>query len=143
VSGRYPARDGATFDKRAFVMGTFIEEFRENKHGFFREYRWFIVVFVFALFCDAASTTHFMLRDGAEAEIHPVIRQISRLLGPVAGPVLGAIGKTAAGIIVCILVRRFAAYLFVTASIISFWAAWYNIWGFKLYTPVILQWIPW
>jgi len=100
-------------------------------------------VFAIALFCDGASTIHFMLREGPEVEIHPAIRFISRILGPVAGPLAATIGKVAAGIIVGVYFRRLAGYIFVTASIISFWAGWYNIWGYRIYTPNILRWIPW
>lgn len=120
-----------------------VKKFTENYRGFFHRYRWFIAVFVLAIFCDAASTIHFMLIEGPGVEIHPLIRLVSRILGPVVGPVMAAIGKALAGVALCIYCRRFAAYIFVTASTISFWAAWYNIWGYKVYTPLILKWIPW
>jgi len=120
-----------------------IETFRENRRDFFKHYCIFIIIFVLALFCDAASTIHFMLRDGPDVEIHPLIRFVSRLLGPVAGPIIGALTKTVGGIAVCIILRRFAAHILVAASIISFWAAWYNLWGYKVYTPIILQWVSW
>jgi len=84
-----------------------------------------------------------MLRDGIDAEVHLLIQYISKLLRPVMGPIAGALGKMFGGIIVGIFLRRFAAYIFVTASIISFWAAWYNMWGYRIYTPIILDWIPW
>jgi len=117
--------------------------FRENYRGFWKDYRWFIVVFVVSLFCDAGSTMHFMLREGPDAEMHIVIRFLAETLGPVTGPLIGAIGKVVAGVVVGVYIKRFAGYIFVTASIISFWAAWYNLWGFKLYTPIIVQWFPW
>jgi hypothetical protein len=120
-----------------------VSKFRENYRGFWKDYRWFVVVFVISLFCDAASTMHFMLREGPDVEMHIVIRFISRLLGPVAGPLVGAVGKAVAGVIVGVFCRKFAAYIFITASIISFWAAWYNIWGYQLYTPIIMEWFPW
>lgn len=116
---------------------------QKNYRGFFYHYRWFIAVFVLAILCDAASTVRFMLIEGPDVEIHLVIRLISKVLGPVAGPVVSAIGKALAGIVVCIFCRRWAAYIFLTASIVSFWAAWYNMWGYKVYTPLILKWIPW
>jgi len=121
----------------------FITKFQENCRGFWKDYRWFVVVFVAAMFCDAGSTMHFMLREGPEAEMHIVIRFVSEIFGPIAGPLIGATGKAVAGVLVGIYIRRFAAYIFVTASIISFWAAWYNMWGFRLYTPIIVQWFPW
>ncbi len=93
-------------------------------------------------YVDAASTTHFMLKYGPQVEIHVVIRFMSVVFGSVVGPLLGAIAKAAAGIMVAIYLRRFAAYIFVAASIISFWAAWYNIWGMHLYVPGLLKWAP-
>jgi len=84
-----------------------------------------------------------MIRQGPEWEIHPVIREVSKVLGPVMGPIMSAICKGVLGIIVGVFLRRFAGYIFVTASIISLWAAWYNIWGYKFYTPIILRWLPW
>ena len=115
----------------------------ENYRGFFKKYRWFIAVFVVAILCDAVSTMHFMLRIGPDSEMHIIIRYLSKLLGPVAGPLAGAVGKVAAGIIVAIYLRRFALYIFITASVISFWAAWYNMWGYKIYIPKILVWFTW
>ncbi|MHC4659198.1 MAG: hypothetical protein ACYS83_08485 [Planctomycetota bacterium] len=120
-----------------------ITKFRENYCGFWKDYRWFIVIFVLAVCCDAATTIRVMLIRGPDVEIHLVIRFVSEMLGPIAGPLVSAVGKAVAGILVCIYCRRWAAYILVTASIISFWAAWYNIWGFKVYTPLILKWIPW
>ena len=120
-----------------------LEIFNENYRGFIREYRWFIAIFVVAILSDAASTIHFMLRIGPDSEMHIVIRYLSKLLGPVAGQLAGAIGKVSAGTIVAIYLRRYAIYIFVTASVISFWAAWYNMWGFRLYVPKILVWFTW
>jgi hypothetical protein len=125
------------------LAGWLVSKFRENYRGFWKDYRWFVVVFVVSLFCDAASTMHFMLREGPDVEMHIVIRFISRILGPVAGPLVGAVGKAVAGVIVGVFCRKFAAYIFITASVISFWAAWYNIWGHQLYTPIIMEWFPW
>jgi len=125
------------------LHGWLINRFRENWRGFWKTYSWLTAIFVVALFCDAASTIHFMLRAGPEVEIHPIIRCISRAMGPVAGPLATAVGKAIAGIALAVYLRKFAAYLFVTASIISFWAAWYNIWGHKLYTPMIFEWFVW
>jgi hypothetical protein len=101
------------------------------------------MVFILAVFCDAASTVYVMCGQGPEAEMHIVIRFLSKALGPVAGPVLGAVGKAMAGLIVAVYLRRFAVYIFLTASVLSLWAAWYNIWGYKVYTPIIFKWLCW
>ncbi|MCP4379237.1 MAG: hypothetical protein GY794_24075 [bacterium] len=116
--------------------------FRNNARGFWKTYKWILIVFFVSLLCDAASTTYFMLETGPESEIHPVVRVAARIAGPVVGPLFGALAKACAGIIVGIYCRRFAIYILVTVTIISFWAAWYNIWGIKLYNPMIMQWLP-
>lgn len=83
-----------------------------------------------------------MLKDGTEFEIHVAVAFVSRLFGPVVGPLLGGIAKIVAGIIVSIYCKKLAPYIFLVGSIISFWAAWYNIWGVNVYTANILKWLP-
>jgi hypothetical protein len=61
------------------------EKFIKNYHDFWSDYRWFIVVFILSLICDAASTINFMLKDGAEIEMHPVINFVSRICGYLNG----------------------------------------------------------
>ena len=120
-----------------------ITRFRQNYQGFWRAYCWLIMVYVVALLCDAASTIHFMLKDDAHnEEIHPAINLAARILGPVLGPLFGAVGKAVAGLCVAIYCRRFAPYILITVSIISFWAAWYNIWGSELYVPFFFRYLP-
>jgi hypothetical protein len=118
------------------------DRFVQNHTGFWQAYRWFIAVFIIAIFCDALSTIHFMNRIGIEAELHPAFYLISRIFGPNFGPLLGAAGKAIAGFAVAIYCRQFAAHILLAASIISFWASWYNIWGMHIYTPILLEWIP-
>ena len=116
--------------------------FRNNARGFWGAYRWLLIVFVVSLFCDAASTIYFMIKLGPELEIHPMVRIAARIAGPVAGPLLGASAKALAGILVAIYCRRFAAYILILASLISFWAAWYNVWGIELYWPIFMRYLP-
>jgi hypothetical protein len=120
-----------------------VTRFRDNYRGFWKDCGWFVAVFVLAVFCDAASTVFVMLKQGPEVEVHIVVRFISGVFGPVAGPLLGAAGKVAAGVIVAIYLRRFAVYIFVVASLLAFWATWYNVWGHEVYTPVIFKWLCW
>ena len=109
-----------------------------------KSYKWVICLFFLALLCDAASTIYFMQNKGdSTEEIHLGIRFVSMIFGPIIGPLVGAIAKAIAGILVAIYWRRIGLYILVAASIISFWAAWYNIWGVNIYFPNILRWIPW
>ena len=119
-----------------------ITRFGDNYHGFWKDYRFLIVVFVMTLLCDGVSTVYVLLGTGPESELHPIVRCVSRLLGIVIGPLLAAVAKALAGIVIAIYCRRFAAHLLITVSIISIWAAWYNMWGFKLYTAFIFRWFP-
>jgi hypothetical protein len=116
--------------------------FRNNAHGFWRAYRWLLIVFAISLFSDAASTIYFMLQRGPEPEIHPMVRMAAMVAGPVAGPLLGALAKIVGGVLVAIYCRKFAAYIFILTAIISFWAAWYNVWGVELYCPIFLRYWP-
>lgn len=127
---------------REFLVGI-VRRFRENSVGFFRAYRWFIAVFIISLLCDAVSTVRFMVRDGADGEFHFVIRMLAGFFGPVVGPFVGAAGKAVVGIGVAILLRRYAVYIFVAASLVSLWAGWYNEWGSGIYAPVIFQFLLW
>lgn len=111
------------------------ERFRRNAEGFYEAYRWYFVVFVVALLCDAASTSYFILRDGWQEEIHPLVQLSARAFGPFTGPLLAAVAKAFAGLVVAIYCRRYAAYVFLAPAFISLWAAWYNIWGVNLYIP--------
>lgn len=127
---------------KEFLIGM-VRKFKENSKGFFRAYRWFIAVFIIALLCDAISTIRFMSRGGMEMELHPVVRAISSVCGPVCGPIIAALSKAVAGIGVAILLRKYAAYIFIAVSMLSFWAGWYNVWGQLIYTPIIFKFIFW
>lgn len=109
------------------------QTFKTNSRGFWKAYRGLIILFIVSLIADGASTIYFMLRIGPQAEIHPAIHFVSKLqvLGPIAGPTVSVVAKAVAGITVGIYWRRFAAYVFIAATVISFWAAWYNL----AYTP--------
>ena len=116
-----------------------VVRFRTNARGFFAAYRWLLLLFLASLFCDAASTIHFMLKLGPEPEMNPAVRMAARIAGPVAGPLIGAVAKSIAGILVAIYCRKFAAYIFILTALISFWAAWYNVWGVELYYPMFMR----
>ena len=121
-----------------------IGRFRKNYAGFWQSYKWLVGVFILALLCDGASTMYFMLKKGdSTEEVHPVILLVSIISGPVLGPLLGVIGKAAAGIFVAIYCRRYAVYILLVGIVLSFWAAWYNVWGINLYVPRVIKWICW
>jgi hypothetical protein len=120
-----------------------IETFRRNYPGFVRSYRWLLAVLLVALLCDGLSTIYFMQREGADVELHPAVQLASAILGTIAGPLLGVVAKAAAGLVVAIYWRRFAPYVLLAVALLSFWAAWYNVWGADVYIPRFMHWIPW
>jgi hypothetical protein len=118
------------------------ERFIINSRGFWKAYWPIIVIYVIALTADGITTIRFMLADGTDTELHPVVNLCARVAGPVLGPLIGVIGKAIAGMIVAIYWRRIAAVILLFVSIVSFWAAWYNSWGWQYYEPVIIKYWP-
>lgn len=85
-----------------------------------------------------------MIYSDPDNEIHLVIRWAGKIFGPVLGPMIGFAAKAALGILICIYLRRWTVYILTPVIILSFWAAWYNIWGWKTgYVPNIFRIIPW
>ncbi len=119
------------------------ERFRANQRGFAARFAWLLAIFGVALLCDAVSTTWFMLQEGPAQEVHPVVRSVSHMLGPIAGPWLGAVWKFCAAVLVAIYLRRWAWLILTVGTILSLWAAWFNVWGKEIYVPNLLHWIPW
>ena len=119
------------------------ETFQNNLAGFFKAQRFYLGVFLLAILADGASTVYFMTHDPYSEELHPGIELMAKWFGPIIGPLLGVAGKAVAAVAVAIYLRRWARYIFITASILSFWAAWYNLWGYEHYTPLFLKYIPW
>ncbi len=118
------------------------QRFTMNQDGFWRQWKVFIAIFIVALLADAASTVYFMRHEGVDAELHPMVNLVSRWFGPVVGPLIGATGKAICGVIVAIYWRQIAGIIFGLVSLISFWAAWFNLWGHRVYEPAIYVWWP-
>jgi len=116
-----------------------VGRFRRNWTGYIREYRVFWVLTVLAAGADMASTIYIMLREGPQAEGHPVVRLISTVFGAVLGPILGKICQFLVVIVLTVFLRRQAVYIFVAVIILYAWAAWYNILGCHLYYPRLLE----
>ena len=110
---------------------TVVQRFRRNLHGFWSTYRWLIIIFVIAQFCDALSTCYFMNKTSWKCEFHPVFRQTARLFGVLWGPLIGYAYKISIGIAIAIYARKFASMIFLSSSIIAIFAAAHNIWFFN------------
>jgi hypothetical protein len=121
--------------KRMQSVDDVIERIRANWRGYVSAYGIFLILVVLAAAADALSTVFFMLVRGPQEETHPVIRWIALALGPVLGPLVGKLVQIVALIAVTVYLRRWAVYLFVLATILYAWAAWYNI----LAIPILLH----
>jgi hypothetical protein len=129
-------------DRRRTVADV-VARFRANARGYFSAYRWWLAVTVAAAMADMASTMHVMLREGAGVELHPAIRIVSAVLGPIAGPMVGKLCQLAAVVLVTIYLRRWAISIFLAVTVLYLWAAWYNVWGWQVYEPRLLRLLGW
>lgn len=117
--------------------------FDHNANGFLQQYAILLTIYFLALTADGISTIHFMLHEGtANTEMHPAVSLAARVFGPVLGPILGVIGKAVAGLVVAIYWRRIAWIILLVPTVLSLWAAWYNLWGWQYYEPSIYLWWP-
>lgn len=115
------------------------ERLQENRRGFVRQHWLLLTLMILAALGDMGSTMYFMHTEGPEAEGHPVVRLVSIVLGPILGPVAGKLCQLAAAILVTIYLRRWAAVILATVTILYAWATWYNLWGCHLYYPRLLE----
>jgi hypothetical protein len=125
------------------TMGAITSRFRENAGGFWKSYHWIVVIFALAILADAASTIHFMKREGPLAELNPMVRAASCLLGFVSGPLVGGLAKAAVAIVAAIYCRRFAGTLLLAGTMIYLAATWYNLYAVNLYLADVVTWLPW
>jgi len=112
-----------------------------NYPGYWSRYRVLLVATTLAAFADLLTTIQFMIVDGVEYELHPAIRVAARALGPYWGPFVGKVAQLAAIVLVTIYCRRLAVGVFVAATVMYSWAAWYNQWGREMYSPLLVEWL--
>ena len=123
-------------------MNRILKRFEENWDGFLGRWRVLLLFFCIALLADAISTIHFMRVEGVDAEMHPMVNLISRCCGPVMGPLLAAAAKAISGLVVAVYWRPIASVILGLTTLVSFWAAWFNLWGHRFYEPAIYTWWP-
>src|SRR5262245_47746390 len=87
----------------------------ENSRGYLNDFRLALLLVILCALADSWSTTYFMLRDGIEHEVHPVVRFSSLALGPFVGPLLGKTAQLAAIVLVTLYWRHLARYVFFAA----------------------------
>ena len=118
------------------------DRMRANAIGYCRDFRFSLTLVCLAALADLVTTVQFMRAEGADNELHPVIRLAGILLGPTVGPVFGKAAQLMAIVIVTVYLRSMARYIFVTVIILYTWAAWYNAWGRQYYEPAFIKWFP-
>jgi hypothetical protein len=114
---------------------------RTHRVNYVRDLRGFLLALLLAALADGLSTVWFMRVDGVEAELHPVVRGAAAVLGPWLGAALGKAVQVVAIVLVTLYWRHLAKLLLGTASLVYLWAAWYNLWGYELYTPLLVRWL--
>jgi hypothetical protein len=119
-------------------MEDILDRFRVNWEGYIRQYRVLLILTILVALADAASTIYFMCQTGPDTEGHPVIRQISMVLGPILGPIISKVCQFSVIVVLTVYLRRWATYILVTVIVLYAWAAWYNVWGCDLYYPRLL-----
>lgn len=110
-----------------------------NSRGYFSELWPFLVAAGLAASADCYSTMRFMTSDGIQDELHPVIRLVSYLLGPVAGPLFGKLCQFVALLCLAMLWRKHARAILIPVTLIYTYAAWFNLWGSEIYTPLFVK----
>ena len=113
-----------------------------NYDGYWQRCRWLFAIASVAALADLLTTIRFMYAEGIEHELHPAIRMAAAFVGPLAGPLLGKLGQLAAIFLVTLYARRIAPYVFLAAAMMYGWAAWYNVWGRELYSPILFELLP-
>jgi hypothetical protein len=103
------------------------ERFVKNTEGFFETYKWPLLFLMITALLDAFSTFCFMYVIGVEHELHPIVRELSELLGPLVGPFLGGFLKISLGIVAIIYLRKFERPLLCLASLLYCYAFMHNL----------------
>ena len=106
------------------------QRFRTNYKNFWQEHHYYVTLLIIAAVVDCFSTIHFMHIIGPEKEIHPMIRELSFLLGPLHGPILGKMLQVSIGMIAIIYIKKYSILLIVITAIMYSWAATANFIAF-------------
>ncbi len=86
---------------------------RSNSRGYLREFAPYLVLVFVAALLDFISTYRYMSAWGVDLEMHPVIRWVSYLFGPLLGPLIGKMGQLMVIILLTLLFRQRARWIFI------------------------------
>ena len=109
--------------------------------GYLAAFAPYLAVSFIAAAADFWSTYSFMSAEGVGDELHPAIRLLCWVLGPFLGALLGKLIQYAALVAVTVLWRPYARIIFIPVTVLYLYAAWWNLWGKDLYTPLFVKWL--
>jgi len=101
--------------------------FLQNCDGFYETFKFPITLLIITALLDAFSTFCFMYVLGVDQELHPIVRSLSEVMGPVAGPFLGGALKIFLGLAAIIYIRKFEKPLIWAASFLYAYAFMHNL----------------
>ncbi len=117
------------------------DRLRTGAIGYVQRHRVLLIILLITAAADTWTTIHFMTREGVEQELHPGFRLLCLYLGPYAGAPIAKALQIAAILLVSLYWRRGAYLCLIAPAIMYGWAAWYNVFGRDLYTPLLFWWL--
>ena len=105
-------------------------------------YRTYFLAFVCALMVDTISTIHFMCATGPEDELHPIVRLAAFKWGPITGPIVAAMYKLIAALIIMRLCRPLIRPALMISTIVYLFAGVYNYFAVEMYASGLIGWLP-
>src|SRR6266851_5705028 len=102
----------------------YLTRLRRNYRGYFQKFYLYILLAAAAAFVDSLSTWNFMVNGSVYDELHPVIRFVSIMVGPVLGPLIGKICQLLALVFLTIVFRPAARIIFIPVILIYLYGAW-------------------
>ena len=105
-------------------------------------YRVHLTAFTCALLVDTISTIHFMRDTGPQDEIHPIVRLAALIWGPITGPILAAIYKFIAAILMIQICKPLTCPVLTVSTILYLLAGVYNYFAIEMYTSGLIGWLP-
>ena len=90
---------------------------------FARFYRWSLLFLFIGAALDAITTAVLSYRFGPEGELHPVVRLMTYIFGPIGGAVIGKIGQVIFAIFVASLWRPWCRWILLLCGLLYLLAA--------------------
>lgn len=118
-----------TLSNASQTLGCGLKDTGPRQHGFHPSVRLLFGVFAAMLAFDTLSTVLVVLQFGPGMELHPMVRMASEWMGPIAGPIAGALMKAMGMIFVVHYARRLARLALPISSLLYAGAGCINLAG--------------